>query len=274
MPLLATETHPAQYSVVELALPGRRPIPFGILLYDPAGDRLYHRFRDEMGDLADPEDAEVLALVSEDLTARIREQGGRQVLEWLEESLSNVLRISDRRPAAVRDFPFALERLYRDRVLGLAREPAKVLPFVTHLPVYSLRAAAGKFGQDMEAEAEDWVAAPAGLRLAPDMFVVHVTGHSMEPAISDGSRAVFRYHPVGSRQGKRVLVWRRGASEGGGEFTVKVYESRKRITEEGWEHTQILLKPLNPEYEVLELDDSAQYQILGELVCVLADEET
>jgi SOS-response transcriptional repressor LexA len=159
-------------------------------------------------------------------------------------------------------------------VLGLAREPAKVLPFATHLPVYSLRAAAGKFGQDMEAEAEEWVAAPAGLRLTPDMFVVHVTGHSMEPAIPDGSRAVFRYQPVGSRQGKRVLVWRRGASEGGGEFTVKVYESRKRITEEGWEHTQILLKPLNPEYDVLELDESGQYQILGELVSVLADEES
>jgi SOS-response transcriptional repressor LexA len=273
MALLATETHPAQYSMVELALPGRRPIPFGVLLYDPASDRLYHRFRDDVADLADPEDAEVLALVSEDLTARIGELGGRQVLEWLEDRLSNVLRIADRRPAAVRNFPFSLERLFRDNVLGLAREPAKVLPFVTHLPVYSLRAAAGRFGQDMEAEAQDWVAAPAGLRLTPDMFVVHVTGHSMEPAIPDGSRAVFRYHPVGSRQGKRVLVWRRGASEGGGEFTVKVYESRKRITEEGWEHTQILLKPLNPEYEVLELDESGQYQILGELVCVLADEE-
>ena len=81
MALLATETHPAQYSMVELALPGRRPIPFGVLLYDPASDRLYHRFRDDVADLADPEDAEVLALVSEDLTARIGELGGRQVLE-------------------------------------------------------------------------------------------------------------------------------------------------------------------------------------------------
>lgn len=273
MTLLSTETRPAEYSVIQLVLPGRRPVNFGVLFYDPATGELHYRFRDDLEDLADPEDAEVLSLLSEDLSVRLREMGGRQVLEWLEDSLSNVLRIADRRPVAVRDFRFALERLYRDQVLGLAREPAKVLPFVTHLPVYSLRAAAGKFGEDMDAEAEDWVAAPAGLRPAPDMFVVHVAGHSMEPEIPDGSLAVFRYQPAGSRQGKRVLVWRRGASQTGGEFTVKVYESAKRITEEGWEHTRIRLKPLNPEFEVLELDDTTEYRILGEFVCVLAYED-
>ena len=273
MTLLSTETRRAEYSVIQLVLPGRRPVSFGVLLHDPATGELHYRFRDDLEDLADPEDAEVLSLLAEDLSVRLRELGGRQVLEWLEDSLSNVLRIADRRPVAVRDFRFALERLYRDQVLGLAREPAQVLPFVTHLPVFSLRAAAGKFGEDMDAEAEDWVAAPAGLRPAPDMFVVHVAGHSMEPEIPDGSLAVFRYQPAGSRQGKRVLVWRRGASQAGGEFTVKVYDSAKRITEEGWEHTAIRLKPLNPEFEVLELDDTTEYRILGEFVCVLAYEE-
>jgi SOS-response transcriptional repressor LexA len=273
MTLLSTETRRAEYSVIQLVLPERRPVNFGVLLYDPATGELHYRFRDDLEDLAGPEDAEVLSLLSEDLSVRLREMGGRQVLEWLEDSLSNVLRIADRRPVAVRDFRFALERLYRDQVLGLAREPAEVLPFVTHLPVYSLRAAAGKFGEDMDAEAEDWVAAPAGLRPAPDMFVVHVAGHSMEPEIPDCSLAGFRYQPAGSRQGKRVLVWRRAASQAGGEFTVKVYESAKRTTEEGWEHTRIRLKPLNPEFEVLELDDTTEYRILGELVCVLAYED-
>jgi SOS-response transcriptional repressor LexA len=273
MTLLSTETRRAEYSVIQLVLPERRPVNFGVLLYDPASGELHYRFRDDLADLADPEDAEVLSLLSEDLSVRLREMGGRQVLEWLEDSLSNVLRIADRRPVAVRDFRFALERLYKDQVLGLAREPAQVLPFTTHLPVYSLRAAAGKFGEDMDAEAEDWVAAPAGLRPAPDMFVVHVAGHSMEPEIPDGSLAVFRYQPAGSRQGKRVLVWRRAASQTGGEFTVKVYESAKRTTEEGWEHTSIRLKPLNPEFEVLELDDTTEYRILGEFVCVLAYED-
>lgn len=273
MTLLSTDARKAEYSLIQLALPGQPAVNFGVLLYDAATDGLYLRFRDDVGALAGPEDAEVLSLLSEHLAARVRETGGRQVLESLEDGLSNVLRIGERRPAAVRDFRFALQRLYEDQVLGVVREPAQVLPFVTHLPVYSLRAAAGRFGEDMDTEAEDWVAAPSGLHLTPDMFVVHVAGRSMEPEIPDGSRVVFRYNPAGSRQGKRVLVWRRGASEGGGEFTVKVYESEKRTTEDGWQHTRIRLKPLNPEFEVLELDDGTEYKILGEFVCVLADEE-
>jgi SOS-response transcriptional repressor LexA len=267
------DAHKAEYSVLELALPGRAPVKFGVLLLDPATDALYLRLREDLNELAGPEDAEVLQALSEDVAARARELGGRRVLETLEDSLSNALRIGERRATAVREFRFALDRLYETEVLGRVRERGKVVPFITHLPVYSLRAAAGKFGEDMEVEAEDWVAAPEGLRLSPDMFTVHVTGHSMEPDIPDGSLVVFRYSPAGSRQGRRVLVWRSAASGAGGEFTVKVYESEKRVSEGGWEHTRIRLKPLNPDYEVLELDDTTEYRILGEFVCVLAYED-
>jgi SOS-response transcriptional repressor LexA len=271
MSALSKEAQTAEYSVLQLALPGRPAIGFGILLYDPATDSLYHRFRDDIHELADPEDAEVLDLLEEDLTARLRELGGRQVLEWLEDSLSNALRMTDRKRATVRDFSFTLQRLYEDHVLAVEREPARILPFVTHLPLYSLRAAAGSFGQDMETEATDWVAAPDGLRLTRDMFVAHVNGHSMEPEIPDGSLVIFRYHPAGSRQGKRVLVWRRGASEDGGEFTVKVYTSEKRFTRDGWQHSRIRLKPLNPAYPVLELDEDTEYKVLGDFVCVIPE---
>ncbi len=273
MNALPNDARTAEYSVLQLALPGRPAISFGVLLYDPATDSLYHRFREDVQALAEPEDAEVLELLEEDFATRVREMGGRQVLESLEDSLSNVLRMTDRKLATVRDFSFTLQRLYEDHVLGVEREPARILPFVTHLPLYSLRAAAGDFGQDMDAEATDWVAAPPGLRLTRDMFVAHVNGHSMEPEIPDGSLVIFRYNPAGSRQGKRVLVWRRGASEGGGEFTVKVYESEKRMTEDGWQHSRIRLKPLNPDYKVLELEADAEYKILGDFVCVVRDEQ-
>jgi hypothetical protein len=154
-------------------------------------------------------------------------------------------------------------------VLGLEPERSRILPFVTHLPLFSLRAAAGRFGEDMEVEPEDWVEAPPGLRLTQDMFVVRVVGRSMEPRIPDGSLAVFRYQPPGSRQGKVVLVWNRGASESGGEFTVKVYRSRKGPAENGWRHEEIVLEPENPDFEPLHLDASADYRVLGEFVRVL-----
>jgi len=271
MPVISLETRQAEYVVLRLALPGRAEANLAVLLLDPEADRLESRFRDDLEALAGPEDADVLAALPADFAAQAREAGGSRFLERLEDTLSNVLRLSERRRVAVRDMHAALDRLYRDQVLGIPREPAKVVPFVTHLPVYSLRAAAGRFGEDMEVEAEDWAAAPEGLRLAPDMYVAHVRGHSMEPEIPDGSRVVFRYAPAGSRQGKRVLVWQRAASQAGGEFTIKVYESRKQATPEGWRHDRILLKPLNPAYDVLELvADEDKYRILGEYVCTLA----
>ncbi len=92
----------------------------------------------------------------------------------------------------------------------------------------------------------------------------------MEPGFPDGSLAVFRTQPAGSRQGKAVLVWKRGASESGGEFTIKIYQSRKRSTEDGWEHDAIWLLPENPDFAPVELNDSGDYQVLGEFITVLS----
>jgi len=267
MPQLAAAN--AEYLLVELALPRRPLAKLGVMLYEPSGDRLLVKLRQDLDALADPEDAEVLEDLERDLRLKAAELGGQRFLAWLEDSLSNVVRISERRAIEARSLPYALEELFREQVLGVEREPARILPFVTHLPLYSLRAAASRFGEDMEVEPEGWVEAPPGLRLTPDLFVVHVVGRSMEPRIPDGCRAVFRYNPPGSRQGKVVLVWNRGASESGGEFTVKVYRSRKRISEDGWRHEEIVLQPLNPEFESLELDEASSYQVLGELIRVL-----
>ena len=261
----------AEFSLLEVCLPARKIVPLGVLLFDPQSDRLYQRFRDDPP--ADPEDAELLSLLPGDLEQKARELGGERLLAQFEDTLSNTLRLTDRRALAVRDFDAALERLYDEHVAGFRRERAKVIPFVSHVPLYSLRAAAGRFGQDMEVEPEDWVMLPAGVRPAPDLYAVHVTGHSMEPEIPDGSVAVFRFSPAGSRQGKRVLVWRRGASGEGGEFTVKVYESEKRVSSEEWGHTRIRLKPLNPDYPVLELEDESEYRVMGELVGLLGIDE-
>jgi SOS-response transcriptional repressor LexA len=270
MAVIPLAVRKAEYSLLELALPGRPVENYGVLLFDPEAGELHARLRDEPAESADPEDAEVLSRLGTDLAAKARELGGAPLLDLLEDSLSNVLRITERRSAAVRNFPVALERLYREHVLGVARAPAEVMPFRTHVPLYSLRAAAGRFGQDMEVEPEGWAALPAGVRPSPDMYAVHVTGRSMEPEVPDGSLALFRLNPAGSRQGKRVLVWRRGISDTGGEFTLKVYESRKRVSEQGWEHAGITLRPLNPEFEPVELEDGGEYRVLGEYICTLA----
>ncbi len=267
----------AQYWVLELALPGRPKVNAGVLLLDSASDQLCLRLRRDWEPWADAEDVEVLAHLEPDLRRQSREAGGEQLLRALEDTLSNTLRISGAQTIAVGDFEKALERLYLWHVEGVRETPLRVLRFETHLPLYSLRAAATRFGEDMEVEAEDWVRAPENLRPTKDMFVARVVGRSMEPLIPDGSLCVFRHNVVGTRQGKFLLIQHLGASDSGGEFTVKRYTSSKLASEEGWRHERIRLEPLNPEFQAWDLDPSeledGPYRVRGEFVRVLPYEE-
>jgi phage repressor protein C with HTH and peptisase S24 domain len=127
-----------------------------------------------------------------------------------------------------------------------------VRPFHTHLPLYSLKAAAGKFGHEQEVEEEDWVPVPG--RLNERMFVARVTGRSMEPRIPDGSLNIFEAGVAGSRQGIIVLAELPGFAETTARFTVKKYSSVKRQEGETWRHESVTLLPLNREYEPVEVE--------------------
>lgn len=249
-------------AVLEAALGGAPPVPAGILLLDPAADRLYVRLRRDWERIADPGDAEVFAALGEDLEAKARELGAAQVLEFLTGTLSNTLRIGDPERVVLADFPRAVERLYRERV------KTPVDRYVTHVPLYSAEIAAGPFQENAAVEELEWIEAPPGERLGEGMFAAAIHGRSMEPAIPDGAVCLFR--PVaGSRHAKLVLV--RDVTRGDNEaFTVKRYRSEKRPGEGGWKHERITLEPLNPEFAAWDLDpEEDRYRILGEFVAVL-----
>ncbi len=158
-----------------------------------------------------------------------------------------------------------------DRVLREIEEQAK---FEAYLPVFSLAAACGKFGEGADAHCEGWIKADIGRKLEEKMFVSKVAGHSMEPLIPDGSYCVFRANVVGSRQGKIVLVQHQGIPnvESGGSYTVKRYTSKKKTNLDGsWEHEEIILEPINKEYEpvIIPASSSGDYKIIAEFVAVL-----
>jgi len=262
-------THRGVYAILQTALPDRPLTNIGVLLLDPANDKLYMRLRTDLEKLAGDEDAEVLALVEEDFEQKLEEMGGEVFLRLLEDTLSNALRLTGRQSVVVHDFQRELDKLFSKYV-----QADQVQPYLTHLPLYTLRAAAGRFKEDMEVEPEGWVAAPPGLKLTKDMFAAHISGRSMEPRIPDGSLCVFRAGVAGTRQGKLLLIQNRGASDTGGEFTVKRYRSFKREVEGGWKHEKIRLEPLNPEFEAWELEPSEMeeggpYRAVAEFVCVL-----
>ena len=230
------------FVVLEAVLPEAAPRNIGVLLIDQASDRGWLRMLQAYDFTEDPE---VLEAIPAHLEQLLLEMGGEGLLQWLEDSASNVVRVCDRQAIEVDAFTRALDRLYREHV-----EETAIRPFETHLPLYSLRAAAGRLGEEMQSTAEDWVPAPDGMRLGPDLFVAHVVGRSMEPRIPDGSLNLFRLNPVGSRQNKILLIQRFGVLDETARYTVKRYTSRKSYRgEDEWQHEQIRLEPLNPEFE-------------------------
>jgi SOS-response transcriptional repressor LexA len=221
-----------------------------VLLIDLDSGRPWLRMRRDFAGIADPEDAEVFAGLEDHIRQCLAESGAEVFLRSLEDTLSNALRVSQREAVSVDAFSRVLDRLYRDHV-----EDTGVRRYATHLPLFSLRAAAGGLGDEMLSEAEDWVPAPEGMHLSPELFVAHVDGRSMEPRIPHGSLNLFRLHPAGSRQGKILLIERFGVVDQTARYTIKRYTSRKVAAgEDEWRHEQIRLEPLNPEFEAWDVD--------------------
>ena len=166
-----------------------------------------------------------------------------------------------------------------------ARPDSKIIPldaaevaherYLSLLPVYSLRAAAGYFGQGQAVDPEGWVEATGIGPLDDRMFVARAVGRSMEPRIRDGDLLVFRRDPVGTRQGMIVLAEHRGHldPETGGAYTVKKYSSEKQpdTSSAEWRHSRIVLSPTNPDYKpiVLTPKDENDFRVVAEFISVL-----
>lgn len=147
-------------------------------------------------------------------------------------------------------------------------------PYKSAIPLLSLRAAAGGFGESMEVEPEAWVRPNTSKRLDRGMFVVQVVGKSMEPKIPDGAYCIFRAPVTGSRTGKILLVQHRDIHdpETGGSYTVKRFDSTGVAGKEGAiRKGRIRLSPLNPDYQPIELQDTNDDEILvvAELIEIL-----
>jgi len=146
--------------------------------------------------------------------------------------------------------------------------------YIDFLPVYSLKAACGYFGEGEEVNELGWIQVEGVGRLNRNMFVVQATGHSMEPKIHDGDFCVFRANPAGSRQGKIVLVqhYNYYDSDYSGAYSIKEYSSTKSYDEFGnWQHEKIELIPLNKDYNpiVINSDDAEDFRVIGEFVGVI-----
>jgi hypothetical protein len=260
----------ATWSLLEMARADHEQEPLGILLVDEESGELTLRLREDGFGELEEQDSDFLAALAPDLEAKAREAGGQALLASLEDSLSGFLRIGERQPVTYSGDPrHTVDKLFDEHV------DRDLRPFVTHLPLYALRAAATRFGDEFDpeqvSEPLSWIRTPAGLRLQEGMFIAQVTGRSMEPLIPDGGYCIFRAPVVGSRQGKRLLIEQTGGegADPASRYTVKRYTSRKTESEDGsWEHAAIRLEPLNPEFEAFDLAPG-DFRVIAEFVRVL-----
>jgi SOS-response transcriptional repressor LexA len=225
--------------------------PCGVVVFDPEAGAAAFRFRRDWVDFAG-EEADTLESLTADLEEKFSTMGAEAFFAWIDSSLSSSLSVDDMTPVAGRDAGTSAQALYRRHVHTQPRA------FATHLPLYSIRAAAGGFGPDSESEIEDWIEVHGSRALSRDEFVLRISGRSMEPEIPDGALCLFRKYKAGSRQGQIVLVQRVTGSESGGEVTIKRYASAKQATEEGWRHASIRMNPENPEFGAWDLDEAGQ----------------
>ena len=142
--------------------------------------------------------------------------------------------------------------------------------YVDYLPLYSLKAACGKFSEWQSVEEEGWIKVEGVGKLNKSMYVVRAKGNSMLPKIKDGELCVFRANVVGSRQNKIVLVQHNNVydSENEGSYSIKKYTSEKVIDEitGEWQHEKIILKPENIEYDNIIIQDEDGFVVVGEFI--------
>jgi len=146
--------------------------------------------------------------------------------------------------------------------------------YIDFLPVYSIKAACGYFGEGEDYSELGWIRVEGMGKLNRNMYVVQATGHSMEPRINDGDYCVFRANPAGSRQGKIVLVQHINYYDAdySGAYSIKEYASIKSYDEfDNWQHEKIELKPLNNDYSpiIITPDDGEDFRVIGEFVGVI-----
>ncbi len=150
-----------------------------------------------------------------------------------------------------------------------------VVPYKNSIPLYDIKAAAGGFSEIQKSSDLEWIELNKPFKYSEEYFVCKVVGESMNKKIPNDSWCLFKKDPGGSRDGKIVLVhhnYKQDADFGNG-YTVKVYESKKIVTEEGRIQMSITLKPQsnNPDYKdiVLERDELSDLKVEGIFVEVL-----
>jgi superfamily II DNA or RNA helicase/phage repressor protein C with HTH and peptisase S24 domain len=142
------------------------------------------------------------------------------------------------------------------------------------IPLYDFYAAAGTFSELQSEKNYSLIEGPKNSS-SKDYFACRIIGESMNRVIPNGSICLFKPYTGGSRNGKIVLVENRDIQDPdfNSSFTIKTYSSEKKITQDGWRHNSIVLRPnsFDSSYQNINIteENAAGMRIVGEFVEIL-----
>lgn len=119
-----------------------------------------------------------------------------------------------------------------------------------YIPLYSIKAACGKFLYNEEAKVIGWFDCEAyHLKPGDNVFVIQAKGSSMMPRIKDGQYCVFE-HGTSFYEDDIILAEIPNKDyDYGGSYTIKKYHREKGIVDGAVQKTSITLFPINKDHE-------------------------
>ncbi len=195
----------------------------------------------------------------------IKEEGSELIGKWTELSGKNAVETIIPAIAVRRYFTRGQKEKPR---LTLVIAPARKERFTRYLPFYSMESAFDKFVQGKDAAEEGWMEAGIGKKLNKSMFVMRIEGQAMEPLISDGQFAVFDSDIRGSLDGAVLFVYGKNIYDPNGSSHLTVRRLKTISSKKTGEYQEIILEPLNPDYQLFHLKnlDEGVFKIIARFV--------
>jgi hypothetical protein len=143
------------------------------------------------------------------------------------------------------------------------------------IPLYDFYAAAGTFSEIQSEKDFTLIEGPENTK--SNYFACRIVGESMNRVIPNGSICLFKPDSGGSRNGKIVLVENIDIQDTdfNSAFTIKTYSSEKAVTEEGWEHKSIVLRPNSTDISFKDIlikeEKGSQMRVVGEFISIISN---
>jgi superfamily II DNA or RNA helicase/HKD family nuclease/phage repressor protein C with HTH and peptisase S24 domain len=150
--------------------------------------------------------------------------------------------------------------------------------FRNPIPLYNFYAAAGSFSEMQSEKDYTLIEGPAN-STNNHYFACKIIGESMNRVIPNGSICLFKPYSGGNRNGKILLIENRDLQDPdfNSAFTIKTYSSEKIVTEENWEHSQIVLRPnsFDSSYQniIITEENAINMRIVGEFVEIMKEHQ-